>query len=452
MNEIIDRYSRIEAVGAGLFIAFVLLSLALIYWTIVRAPVLGQRDDNPRVVEAELLIRRGRILDANGIVLAESTVTDQGSVRQYPLTPVGPAIGYYSFRHGTVGIEGGYDTVLRGDDNDTWQAFWRRTLHQEQVGRDIRLTLDADWQTRAEALMADHTGALVVLSVPDGAVKVMVSAPGYNPNLLDERFDQLVVDEGAPLLNRATQGLYQPGRILQPFVLAYAVEQGVIGLRDYVSDAGEPVSVNGQVLACGEAPGSEATWQTILPLACPQPFVQLADLLGAEGLMEAFDRNGFFTQPQLPLDTAQDGVREIGDVDAAVLGQDLLTLSPMQIARATVALASGGRLPDPFLVREAQDNYGVWQRLAHNDRGAQVIEPDTAGAVFDALPDYEGDTAEFAALALSGPQEATTSWYLGVTPADGPQYVAVVVLEEAADMAEAEEIGRSILRARPVSN
>jgi peptidoglycan glycosyltransferase len=391
-------------------------------------------------------------LDANGIVLAESTVTDQSSVRQYPLSPIGPAVGYYSFRHGTAGVEAGYNTVLRGDDNQTWQAFWRRTLHQAQVGRDIRLTLDADWQTRAEALMANHTGALVVLSVPDGAVKVMVSAPGYDPNLLDERFDQLVGDEGAPLLNRATQGLYQPGRVLQPFVLAYAVEQGAITLRDNVSDAGEPVPVNGQVLACDEAPGNEATWQTILPLACPQPFVQLADLLGVEGLMEAFDRVGFFAQPQLPLATAQDGAREIGDVDAAILGQDLLTLSPMQIARATAALASGGQLPDLFLVREAQDHHGVWQRIAPDAPAVQAIEAGTADAVLDALPDYEGDIAELATVALSGPRQATTSWYLGVTPVNGPQYVAVVVIEEATDTAEAQEIGRSILRAEPVSN
>jgi peptidoglycan glycosyltransferase len=320
------------------------------------------------------------------------------------------------------------------------------------VGRDIRLTLDADWQTRAESLMADRTGALVVLSATDGAVRVMVSAPGYDPNLLDERFDRLVADERAPLLNRVTQGLYQPGRLLQPFVLAYAVEQGVIKLRDGVSDAGDPVPVNGQVLACSEAPGDNATWQTILPLVCPRPFVELSDLLGPQGLMEAFDRFALFTQPQLPLATAQDGIREIDDVDAAVLGQDLLTVSPMQIARATVALADGGELPDLFLVREVQDSYGVWQQPVPPDRGLQVIERGTADAVLHAMPDYEGNIAEFATVALSGPQEAMTGWYIGVTPADGPQYVAVVVIEDAMDTADAQEIGRSILRTEPVSD
>lgn len=452
MNETVERQARIEVIGAGLFVAFVLLSLTLIYWTTIRAPALGQREDNPRVVEADLFTQRGRILDANGIVIAESVATDRSFVRQYPLTPIGPAVGYYSFRHGTAGVESGFNSVLRGNDNETWQAFWRRTLHQAQVGRDIRLALDADWQTRAESLMADRSGALVVLSVPDGAVKVMVSAPGYDPNLVDERFDQLVADGGAPLLNRVTQGLYQPGRILEPFILAYAVEQGVIRLRDGVSGAGEPVSINGQVLACGGAPGNDATWQTILVLACPRPFVQLADLLGSEGLMKAFDRFAFFTQPQLPLATAQDGVREIVDVDAAILGQDLLTLSPMQIARATVALANGGELPDPFLVREAQNSHGVWQQLVPTVRGDQVIERETADAVLGALPDYEDNIAEFATVALSGPQEATTGWYLGVTSAGGPQYVAVAVIEEATDTADAQEIGRSILHAAPVSD
>lgn len=450
MNESITRSVRIEAVAVGVFIAFLALSLSLVYWAAVRAPVLAQRDDNPRVVEAELQIRRGRILDANGIVLAETVGSENEPVRRYPVSPSGPAVGYYSFRHGTAGVEAGLDEVLRGENDDTWEAFWRRTLHQSQVGRDVRLTLDADWQRRAEAQMADQTGALVVLSIPDGAVKIMVSSPGYDPNRIDDLFDQLVNNAQAPLLNRVTQGLYQPGLSLQPFVLAYALDRDLMRLQELPPGASERVPVNGQLIACRQPPGDEATWESVLQQVCPYPMVALADVLGPTGMVDLFERFALFSQPDLPLATAQNVPKTIDDVEDAVLGQDSLTVSPLQMARAWVALANHGQLAAPYVVREAQDGAGVWQTFGSTEASVQAIEAAAADAILGALPTHDGIISEHAAVALSGPQEATTAWYMGLTPVVEPRYAVVVVLEGAADSASAQEIGRIVLRSGPV--
>jgi peptidoglycan glycosyltransferase len=93
-----------------------LVAVTLLYWAIMRAPALADRTDNPRLVEAELRIRRGRVLDANGVVLAETIGPQEDPLRYYPVPAIGPAVGYYSFRHGTSGIEQGYDDVLRGEN------------------------------------------------------------------------------------------------------------------------------------------------------------------------------------------------------------------------------------------------------------------------------------------------------------------------------------------------
>src|SRR5690554_4500764 len=200
MSEIRKRTARIERINLVILVSFLLVSLSLTYWGVARATAMSERGDNPRRVEAELRIRRGQILDSNGVVLAETTGSDNNLERVYAVPNVGPAVGYYSFRYGTAKVEEGYDEILRGDSTDVWEAFWRQNLHQAQSGRDIRLTLNADWQRTADALMGERKGALVLLSLPDGAVRAMVSHPGYDPNRLDEQFESLAADEDAPLL------------------------------------------------------------------------------------------------------------------------------------------------------------------------------------------------------------------------------------------------------------
>jgi peptidoglycan glycosyltransferase len=68
------------------------------------------------------------------------------------------------------------------------------------------------------------------MDVDSGDILALVSQPTYDPNMLDADWEQLESDPDAPLLNRATQGLYQPGGVLQPVVLAAALEAGAAEL------------------------------------------------------------------------------------------------------------------------------------------------------------------------------------------------------------------------------
>ncbi len=433
--------------AAGMLAAFFLTAVALVYWAVVRAPVLAERGDNPRAVEAELRIRRGRILDADGVVLAETVGTAQAPLRLYTIPSIGPAVGYYSFRHGTAGIEQGYDDVLRGDSAGTWDAFWRRTLDEPQIGQDIRLTLDAELQRATEELMAGKRGAVLLLSLPDGGVKVMVSHPGYDPNRLDELFEELVQAQQGPLLNRATQGQYQPGLLLQPFILASAVEQELLQLNETTVNASSSIVVRNQLKTCRETPPDDATWHTALAFACPAPMMDLADEIAPGDLAAAFDRFGFYTQPEFPMATAPTVTQPITDVEDAILGQGVLTVTPLQLVRAWAALGNGGVLPTPYLVSAVQNSAGVWQNAEAPEAELAAVSPGSADAVLAALGRYEGTIAEHSTTVLSGPQETMNGWYLGLMPAQSPRYAVVVVVEEAADASSAQQIGRSVLQA-----
>ncbi len=429
--------THLHKMQRAILLGFLAVALSLVFWSVVRRDAILARDDNPRLVESELRIQRGRILDRNGTVLAHTVGEPNALTRTYPFETIGPAVGYYSFRHGTAGVEAGFDAVLRGERAEFTAVFNQQILHTPQIGRDVQLTLDAELQATAEALFGQTQGALVLLEIETGNVLAMVSHPGYNPNRLDENFDALVADETAPLLNRAVQGQYQPGLVLQPFILAAALDQDRIQLDGAVLNANRPVPVNGEIKRCQTTPPDDATWADVLRHRCPGPMQDLADRLGLGGLDDIFMRFGFTVQPELPLNTETVELEPLADPLQAGIGQDNLTVSPLQVALALAALGHDGRLPTPRLVTAVQDEDGILQPQplttthdAITSRAARAIRQ---------LLNADG-TLSFAVSALSGP-DSRNGWYLALTPAEAPQYAIVVVVENSEDLAVVSEIG-----------
>src|SRR5690606_19766028 len=199
--------------------------------------------------------------------------------------------------------------------------FWRHNMHQAQQGHDIRLTLNGDRQRIAEKLLGDGPGAVVLLTLPDGAISAMASHPGYDPNRLDEEFEALVSDPRAPLFNRATQGQYQPGLALQPFLLAGALDAGVIAFDGAVADADRALEVHGQTRMCAAEPPDPTTWQDVLQHGCPYPMLGLADLLTADDVAAILAAFGFTEPPDLPLAVAAPPELSLTDVPDALIGQ-----------------------------------------------------------------------------------------------------------------------------------
>jgi peptidoglycan glycosyltransferase len=179
-----DRLNQLTMV---FLVAFGLVALGLFYWGIVRGPALATRDDNPRLIEQELRIERGRILDQNGAVLAE-TIGEPGDLYRLYYQPNTAAIGYYSLRHGVAGIESSYDDVLRGNDRAPWRIWWEELIHRNPVGRDVQLTLEAGLQAEANSALGEYIGSVVMLDACTGDILVLASRPSYDANLLDEEF------------------------------------------------------------------------------------------------------------------------------------------------------------------------------------------------------------------------------------------------------------------------
>ncbi len=206
-----------------LLVCFCCIALGLVYWQIVRADSLLRRDDNPRLILAEQRIRRGAIVTLDGTILVETVFDEDGfAERRYHYPSLSPVLGYYSLRYGTGGLEASYDSLLRAGKiaqagkialSNTWL---NNLLHRPLVGQPLTVTLNLSAQLAADAALAEMKapGAVLVLSSDDSQVLVLSSYPRFDPETLDEQWDDLVSDSGAPLLNRATQGIFPLGELV----------------------------------------------------------------------------------------------------------------------------------------------------------------------------------------------------------------------------------------------
>ncbi len=448
-----DGARPLRALVLALMAALGVLALACGYWSVVRAGWLVARADNPRRVEYERRIVRGQILDRNGVVLA-GTVVGPGEfvTRTYPETAAAPVVGYASLRHGTGGIEAAFDSALRGEqDRSVWETAWANLLHRPPYGRDVRLTLDTSLQRLAQQLLEGKAGAAVLLDASTGEVLAMASAPSFDPNRLEDEWERLREDPDAPLVNRAAQGLYQPGAALETVVLAEALAHNLISLYAFAPDLTATLTVNSVVLGCrGEVSAEGELMVTAFRAACPGPFAALGEQLGIEGLRDGFTRWRLTEPPLLEIPTAR---REWSPQDAHLeaVGQGGLTVSPLRMALVAATLANEGEMPVPHLVREVEEADGLWRAPALPERPRPVISSALAQMVLSAWepmtssggPEIRGHLG----TAVAGEKRSPHAWFLGVsTGGDTPCAVAVLI-EHAPDPQEAARVGMLLLRA-----
>ena len=353
----------------ALLTGFLIVAGGLILWQVAAAPFLVSRDDNPRLVIAEQRVDRGRLLTRDGVPLAETVLDEDGfAQRHYPYPGLSTVTGYYSLRHGTGGIEAAFDSTLRGAAGQSpEQKFINDLLHRAPVGQDVTLTVNLQAQAAADIALGEHEGAVVVMDITSGAILVMSSHPTYDPNTLDEQWDSLRLDEQAPLLNRATQGLFPVGDLARLI--------GLIGLYE----AGATIPTD--------------------PLTAPLD-ATLAPL-GPTGYLAAAQQLGF-ARP-LPGVRSQPG--RLPNFDDRGTVKDL-AVTPLHLARVLAGLELEGQLPTPILALNGEPNR------------VPAMQPATARAVRALLPQVEAHL-----IGLSGqatPAETgqrSLSWFVGLAPA-----------------------------------
>ncbi len=239
-----DLTSNIKKV----LVIFLLLFIGLIsyigYFQLFKASSIAARPENKRLWVKRNQVTRGVIYDRNKNVLAKTVEkTELNQKRQYPGgESFAHIVGYVDPAYGLAGLESKFDEELIKYDviNASIDAllsklnfkeeFNNRTKSQEKKGNDLVTTLDWDIQKAAFDALGNNKGAVVALNPKTGEVLASVSKPSYDTNNLSEIWKDVNTDEeGKPLINRATSGIYPPGSTFKVITTASALEniQGI---------------------------------------------------------------------------------------------------------------------------------------------------------------------------------------------------------------------------------
>jgi peptidoglycan glycosyltransferase len=396
--------TNVRRLGLYLMLSFALVSGSIAWWTVVEAPALATRADNPEVIAARRTLPRGTIFDASGQVLASSEVIDGLSRRTYTDPAFTHVIGYSSLRFGSTGIERSFEDLLVGQsDPNPVRDLVNDILDRQPQPRDLTLTIDRRLQDFAASQLGADPGAVVALDPATGAILAMVSTPTFDatpisgdPETAQEPMDALRNDPAQPLLPRARQGRYVPGSIMKVFTGAAALDAGVITPATTYADQPRQETdgfvVDGFTITEHALPGIQpALWplSEALQVSSNIFFSHVGLELGAQAFLDYARRFGFCEPMEIgsssrPLGVAASYVTEAvdgdcgpfsGDVELATasFGQGSTAVTPVQMALLAAAIAGDGVMPHPFVVRDVR---------AHSDDGAPsetVLDRFTSG-------------------------------------------------------------------------
>ena len=414
-----------------------------------------------------------------------------------------------SDRIGKAGVEAAYEEYLRG-------TVGRKEIEKDATGRELRtlaetprrpgndlvLSIDLDLQKKAtELTQAAANGgqaAAIVMDVHSGEVLALVSLPMYDNNVfsgkIDEaRLEQYLDDPKKPLVNHALAEQYAPGSIFKQITGAAALQEGVAVPSTTITSNGfinspEPVRPVDRLHLQGLARRS-GRWTSTAASRCPPtststtspaaitPTARTSMGSASSGLRDtrgssASDARRGSISPARPTATSRTrrGSKKtfgddwvLGDTYNMGIGQGFVAATPIQMVRVVAAVANGGTLLTPRVVREVLDaqrhvivppSRRSKATLGQPGQPGDHTRGDEAGGELGQrearrfLPDLEiagkTGTAEFGPRFADGSYE-THAWFSGFAPADDPQLAITVFLERGVGATNAAPLASKIL-------
>jgi penicillin-binding protein A len=439
---------------------FALLIAFTSRWTIFEASSLRSNPLNARALLEQERIARGPILAVDGTVLARSVRGSEGTYeRTYPRgEEFANAIGYSYTDLRQTGLERFRNTVLNGQTGTNLQTILNQLQGKRPQGDEVITALDPQAQQKAITALGEHQGAVVALDPRDGAVKVMVSTPSYNPNRLPSPgvYKKLTKDtQGNPLVNRAVQFGYAPGSTFKVVTATAAIDTGQFTPQSTLSGRND-VPVSGVALGNddGESYG-QITLTEALTKSVNTVWAQVAVKLGKRTMARYMNRFGFDRKPELdyPAEEMSASGEYLGerilpptsprvDVGRMGIGQDKLAVVPLQMAEVAAAVANHGRLMEPHLTERIVDPEGRTVQQISPRVQSIVMKPSTASAVTGMMEavvnEGTGTEAQIPGVQVAGKTGTAETqigtainnvWFIAFAPASNPRVAIAVTLE-----------------------
>ena len=476
-NSVLGRVSlgkRLTTSIVLLSLLFVALVANLTLIMVVQAKDYQNMPGNNHTAAREATVKRGTIATYDGVTLAESILTDDGTyARSYPAGDLASqVVGYYSTKYGTSGIEASQNETLTGEQNF---ASWLDVLNAQAgittPGHDIVLTIDSGVQRAAQQAIEGYTGACVVIDPKSGAVLAMASSPTYDAADFDTVLDEAAAGSGTTaLLNRATQAQYAPGSTFKMITLATALENDIASEDTVFDSPGEMEIGNAPVRNFDGNDYGELTLAQATEMSSNTAFAQLGVEIGADVLASGAEAFGFNKQLDFDLPLAMSVMSDprqmsVWETAWAAVGQPVgdeagggPIATVLEMAMVGCALANDGTIMHPYLVEGIYNANGQRSFTASPTTFQQAVSKRTADRMTTVLEGVvsngTGYNAQLQSAAVAGKtgtaetgNDADDSWFVGYAPADDPEVVVAVILEQAID---SENSDNAALKARNV--
>ena len=451
---------RINGYILGMVYLFVILFVALAgylcYFTWKKAPDLVNSPYNGRLDKLNETCIRGDILDSKGNVLASSQLDEEGNeTRTYPYKSVfSHVVGYTSV--GEAGLESSASYYLLSSHESNWNKIYKELTDQKASGDTVVTTLDADLQKLVYDAMEDYRGACVVMEPSTGKILAMVSKPDFNPNTLEKDYADLVSDSAnTNLVNRATKGLYSPGSTFKIVTALAYLEQHPNDWQDYAYNCEGSITIDEKTVRCshGRSHG-KVDLKRAFELSCNGAFINMGVSLDGDQFRQTAEKLMFNSKIKTDLPVASgkfdlNSSSSLWSVMQTSFGQGNTLVTPLQNAMITAAVANHGVMMNPRILEKVVSVDGTTVESFSDkslgsvmtDKQASILGDMMTGVVDNGTAKIlQSDSYQAAAKtgsAQTDSEKETNACLVAYAPADDPQVVVSIVLEEAGAGSEA---------------
>ena len=445
----------LRRISIASLLMFAVLLVNVNYLQAFQADSLTTKPSNVRAFEQQFQQQRGQIVAADGTVLAKSVATNNAIYkfqRVYPHGPLyAPVTGYDSI-YSATGLELTEDKLLSGNDPKLLvRNFVSMITGKKPQGAQVVTTIDPKAQAAAfSALRATGlSGGAVALDPKTGAVLALVSTPTFDPNRyatfsgtkLNKADNAYRKDPAQPLLNRAINETYPPGSTFKVVTSSALFSSGKYNPNTVVNaptvlklpgSTATLINFDGEACGSGTVPIIYA-----FTVSCNTAFGALGMKIGGPALYAQANKFGMNDQNlTIPLPVSPSIVplliNDPPHVAQTAIGQFDDTVTPLQEAMFSAAIANGGQLMRPYMVQkvEAQDLSSI--ESTSPQQLSQAVTPTVADQVKSMMQQVvqspsgtaHAATASLRRVSRSGPRPArrrmgltTPAWTMPSLPA-----------------------------------